>query len=89
MPENPGHLQNTAMDVKLWRRVGAGREPYLACLVVKPNQGVIPGQHLAVERGVVLRGPTPSHRPADLDGLIQVDMSLLERVRVGSAGEHG
>jgi len=62
---------------------------YLAGLVVEPNQGVVPGQHLAVEGGVVLGRPAPSHRPADLDGLIQVHMALLERVRVGSAGEHG
>lgn len=61
---------------------------YLASLVVKPNQGMIPGQHLAVEGGVVLGRATPSHRPADLDWLIQVHMPLLEWVRVGSAGEH-
>lgn len=61
---------------------------YLAGLVVEPNQGMIPGQHLAVKGGIVLGRPTPSHRPADLDWLIQVHMSLLEWVRVGSAGEH-
>lgn len=60
----------------------------LASLVVKPHQSVIPGQHLAVEGGVVLGWPAPSHRPADLDGLIQVHMPLLEWVRVGSAGEY-
>lgn len=63
--------------------------PYLAGLVVKPHQGVIPGQHLAVKGGVVLGRPAPSHRPADLDRLIQVHMPLLEWVRVRSAGEHG
>lgn len=61
---------------------------YLASLVVEPNQCVIPGQHLAVEGGVVLGWSTSSHRPADLDRLIQVYMSLLEWMRVGSAGEH-
>lgn len=61
----------------------------LAGLVVEPDQGVIPGQHLAVEGGIVLRRATPRHRPADLDRLIQVYMSLLEWVRVWSAGKHG
>lgn len=62
---------------------------YLACFVFKPNQGVIPGQHFAVEGGIVLSRATPSHRPADLDRLIQVHMPLLEWVRVGSAGKYG
>lgn len=61
---------------------------YLASFVVEPNQGMIPGQHLAVKGGVVLGRATPSHRPADLDWLIQVYMTLLEWVRVGSAGKH-
>lgn len=60
----------------------------LASFVVKPNQGMIPGQHLAVKGGVVLGRATPSHRPADLDWLIQVYMTLLEWMRVGSAGKH-
>lgn len=62
---------------------------YLASFVVEPDKCMIPGQHLAVERGIVLGWTTPSHWPADLDRLIQVDVSILERVRVGSAGEHG
>lgn len=62
---------------------------YLAGLVVEPDQSMIPGQHLAVKGGIVLRRTTPGHRPADLDWLIQVYMSLLEWVRVWSAGEHG
>lgn len=62
---------------------------YLAGLVVEPDEGMIPGQDLAVEGGIVLCGATASHRPADLDWLIQVHMSLLEWMRVGSAGEHG
>lgn len=62
---------------------------YLASLVVEPNQGMIPGQHLAVEGGIILGWAAPSHRPADLDRLIQVHMPLLEWMRVGSAGEHG
>lgn len=62
---------------------------YLASLVVEPNKGMIPGQDLAVEGGIVLGWATPSHRPADLDWLIQVYMPLLEWMRVGSAGEHG
>lgn len=61
---------------------------YLASLVVKPDQSMIPGEDFAVEGGVVLGRPTASHRPADLDWLVQVHMSLLEWVRVGSAGEH-
>lgn len=52
----------------------------LASLVVEPNQGMISGQHLAVKGGIVLGRPTPSHRPADLDWLIQVYMPLLEWV---------
>lgn len=62
--------------------------PYLAGLVVEPDQGVIPGENFAVKGGVVLGRPTASHRPADLDRLIQVHMSLLEWMRVGSAGKH-
>lgn len=62
---------------------------YLARFVVEPDQRVIPGQHLAVERGIVLGRATPGHRAADLDRLIQVDVSILEGVRVGLAGEHG
>lgn len=62
---------------------------YLAGLVVEPNQGMIPGQDLAIEGGIVLGRAAPSHRPADLDWLIQVHMPLLEWMRVGSAGEHG
>lgn len=62
---------------------------YLARFMVEPDKCVIPGQHLAVERGIVLGRTTPSHWPADLDRLIQVHVSILERVRVGSAGEHG
>lgn len=61
----------------------------LAGLVVEPDQGMIPRQHLAVEGGIVLCWATPRHRPADLDRLIQVYMPLLEWVRVWSAGEHG
>lgn len=61
---------------------------YLAGLVVEPDQCMIPGQHLAVEGGVVLGWATSSHWPADLNWLIQVHMSLLEWVWVGSAGEH-
>lgn len=62
---------------------------HLACLVVEPDECVISGQHLAVESGVVLGWPTPGHRPPDLDGLVQVDMALLKRVRVRAAGEDG
>lgn len=62
---------------------------YLASFMVEPDECMIPGQHLAVERGVVLGRTTSSHWPADLDRLIQVHVSILERVRVGSAGEHG
>lgn len=61
---------------------------YLAGLVVEPDQCMIPGQHLAVEGGVVLGWATSSHWPADLNWLIQVHMPLLEWVWVGSAGEH-
>lgn len=62
---------------------------YLPGLVVEPHKSMIPGQHLAVEGGVVLGRSAASHRPSDLDWLVQVHMSLLEWVRVGSAGEHG
>lgn len=34
---------------------------YLASLVVEPDQSMIPGQHLAVEGGIVLGRATPSH----------------------------
>lgn len=57
--------------------------------MVEPDESVIPGQHLAVESGVVLSWATPGHRPPDLDGLVQVDMALLKRVRVRAAGEDG
>lgn len=53
---------------------------YLSCLVVEPHQSVIPGQHLAVEGGVVLGRATPGHGAPDLDRLIQVNMAFLKRV---------
>lgn len=52
----------------------------LSCLVVEPHQSVIPGQHLAVEGGVVLGRATPGHGAPDLDRLIQVHMTFLKRV---------
>lgn len=57
--------------------------------MVEPDESVVPGQHFAVEGGVVLCGAAAGHGPSNLDGLVQVNMALLERVRVGSAGEHG
>lgn len=63
-------------------------EVELAGLVVEPDERMVPGQHFAVKGGVVLGGSAAGHRASDLDGLIQVNMALLERVRVGSAGEH-
>lgn len=62
---------------------------YLASFMVEPDERMVPGQHLAVERGVVLGRTAARHRPADLDRLIQVHVAILEGVRVGSAGEHG
>lgn len=62
---------------------------YLSSLVVEPHQSVIPGQHLAVEGGVILRRATAGHGAPDLDRLIQVDMTFLKRVRIRAAGEHG
>ena len=62
---------------------------HLAGLVVEPDQRMVPGEHLAVKRRVVLRGAAARHGAADLDGFVQVDMPLLEGVRVWSAGEHG
>lgn len=80
------HTSVIAIHIQIHSRLAL---PYLAGLVVEPDQGVIPGENFAVEGGVVLGRPAASHRPADLDWLIQVDMPLLEWVRVGSAGEHG
>lgn len=62
---------------------------YLPRLVVEPHQSVIPGQHLAVEGGVVLGRATPGHGAPDLDRLIQVDMAFLKRVWIRATGEHG
>lgn len=62
---------------------------YLACLVIKPDKSMVPGQHLAVKRGVVLSWPAASHGAADLDGLVQVHMTLLKRVGVRAASEDG
>lgn len=61
----------------------------LARLVIKPDESVVPGQHFAVEGSIILRGPTAGHGAADLDGLVQVDMTLLEGVRVRAAREDG
>lgn len=52
----------------------------LARFVIEPNEGMIPGQHLAVKRCVVLSRTTASHRSPNLDWLIQVDMTFLKRV---------
>lgn len=52
----------------------------LSCLVVEPHLSVIPGQHLAIKGGVILRRATPGHGAPDLDRLIQVDMTFLKRV---------
>lgn len=62
---------------------------YLACLVIKPDKRVVPGQHLAVKGGIVLGWPATSHRAADLNRLVQVDMTLLKRVGVRPASEDG
>lgn len=61
----------------------------LACLVIKPDKSMVPGQHLAVKCGVVLGWPAASHGAADLDGLVQVNMTLLKRVGVRAASEDG
>lgn len=61
----------------------------LARLVIKPYESMVPGQHFAVKGGVILRWSAASHRAADFDGLVQVDMSLLKRVRVRAASEDG
>lgn len=61
----------------------------LACLVIKPDQSMVPGEHLAVKGGIVLGWPAASHRAADLDRLVQVDMTLLKRVGVRAASEDG
>lgn len=61
----------------------------LARLGVEPDERVVARQHLAVEGGVVLRRAAARHGAADLDGLVQVHMALLERVRVGPAREDG
>lgn len=84
--KNKNHTSVITIHVQIHSHLAL---PYLAGLVVEPDQGVIPGENFAVEGGVVLGRPAASHRPADLDWLIQVDMPLLEWVRVGSAGEHG
>lgn len=73
--------QNTSKKIK--------HLTYLSCLVVEPHQSVIPGQHLAVEGGVILRRATPGHGAPDLDRLIQVDVTFLKRVWIRAAGEHG
>lgn len=84
--KNNNHTSVIAIHVQIHSHLAL---PYLAGLVVEPDQGVIPGENFAVKGGVVLGRPAASHRPADLDWLIQVDMPLLEWVRVGSAGKHG
>lgn len=61
---------------------------HLACLVVEPDEGMVPGEHLAVEGGVILGRAAARDRAPDLHRLVQVDVTLLKRVRVRAAGEH-
>lgn len=64
-------------------------DPYLARLVIEPDQGMVPGQHLAVKRRVVLCRAAAGHGAPDLDRLVQVDMAFLKGVRIRPAGEDG
>lgn len=57
--------------------------------MIKPDKCMVPGQHLTVKSRIILSWPAASHGAADLDGLIQVDMTLLKRMGVGAAGEDG
>lgn len=50
---------------------------------------MVSGQHLTVKSRVILSGPAASHRAANLDRLVQVDMALLKRMRVRAASEDG
>lgn len=61
----------------------------LARLVIKPDESMVPGEHFAVKGSIILRRSTAGHRAADFNGLVQVDMTLLKRVRVRAASEDG
>lgn len=63
--------------------------PHLACLVVEPDERMVPGEHLAVEGGVVLSRTAACDRAPDLHRFVQVDVTLLKRVWVRAAGKHG
>ena len=62
-------------------------EVELALLV--PQQRVVPREDLAVEDSVRGAGPRPRHRPPHLDGLVEHECAVLERVRVGAARKDG
>lgn len=62
---------------------------YLARLVIKPDESMVPWQHFAIESSIILRWSTAGHGAADFNGLVQVDMTLLKRVRVRAASEDG
>lgn len=57
--------------------------------MIKPDESMVPWQHFAIKGGIILRWSTACHRAANLDGLVQVDMTLLKRVRVRAASEDG
>lgn len=54
-------------------------------LVLIPEDGMVSGKHLAVKDAIVGSRPCTCDRAADLDGLVQGDMALLEGVRVLAA----
>ena len=63
--------------------------PCLAHLLIKPEESMVPWQHSAIKGGIILCWWTMCHRMADLDGLIQVDMTLLKWVSLQAASEDG
>lgn len=58
---------------------------YLAIFI--PDHCMVPGQHLTVEDAVARLRSGPGDGAADFDRLQQGDVSLLEWVGVGLAGE--